>query len=90
MPPDHDDVNGSVNLGAESVMREIVSPVPVRLRRIPDRQTGDHDSRIFFPPRKLPWLVPARSLAGLTADPRTGLNFALVPYCPAEQVRSTA
>ena len=41
MPPDHDHFNGSVNLDdAELVMREIVSPIPVGLRRIPDRETG--------------------------------------------------
>ena len=41
MPPDGDHFNGSVNLDdAESVMREIVSPIPVGLRRVPDRGTG--------------------------------------------------
>ena len=95
--PDNDHFNGSVNLDdGESVMREIVSPIPVGLRRIPDRETGDQASWIFCQVRKfpqLPWLVPARpqpgSLAGLTADPGTGLNFALVPYHPAERARGT-
>ena len=42
MPPDHDHFTGSVNPDdAWSVMREIVSPIPVGLRRIPDRETGD-------------------------------------------------
>ena len=42
MPPDDDHFTGSVNLDdAEPVMREIVSPIPVGLRRIPDRETGD-------------------------------------------------
>jgi hypothetical protein len=97
MPPDHDHFNGSVNLDdAESVMREIVSPIPVGLRRIPDRETGDQANWIFFQLRKFPqrpWLVPARpqpgSLAGLTVDPGTELNFALVPYHPAEQARGS-
>jgi hypothetical protein len=36
MPPDHDQVNGSVNLDdAGSVMREIVSPASLALCRIP-------------------------------------------------------
>jgi hypothetical protein len=97
MPPDHDHVNGSVNLDdAESVMREIASLIPAGLRRIPHRETGGQANWIFFKPRKFPqrpWLVPARplprSLAGLTVDPGTKLNFALVPYHPAEQVRGT-
>ena len=97
MPPDHDHFNGSVNLDdTESVMREIVSPVPVGPRRIPDRETGDQANWIFFKLRKFPprpWLVPARpqprSLAGLTVDPGTELNFALVPYHPAEQARGS-
>jgi hypothetical protein len=76
MPPDHDHFNGSVNLDdTESVMREIVSPIPVGLRRIPDRETGDQA-------RPQPG-----SLAGLTVDPGTELSFALVPYHPAEQTR---
>jgi hypothetical protein len=97
MPPDHDHFSGSVNLDdAESVMREIVSPIPVGLRRIPDRETGDQANWIFFQLRKfpqLPWLVLARpqpgSLAGLTADLGTELNFALVPYHPADQARGS-
>ena len=97
MPPDHDHFNGSVNLDdAESVMREIVSPIPVGLRRIPDRETGDQANWIFFKLRKFPerpWLVPARpqpgSLAGPTVDPGTELNFALVPYHPAGQTRGS-
>jgi hypothetical protein len=81
MPPDHDHFNGSVNLDdAGSVMREIVSPIPVGLRRIPDRETR-------------PWLVPARPqpglLAGLTVDPGSELSFALVPYPLAEQARGS-
>ena len=98
MPADHAHFNGSVNLDdAESVMRGIVSPIPVGLRRIPDRETGDQANWIFLKLRKFPqrpWLVPARpqpgSLAGLTVDPGTELNFALVPYHPAEQGRGTA
>ena len=97
MPPDHDPFNGSVNLDdAGSVMREIVSPISVGLRRIPDRETGDQASWIFFQLRKfpqLPWLVPARprpgSLTGLTVDRGTELDFALVPCHPAEQARGT-
>ena len=58
MPPDHDHFTGSVNPDdAWSVMREIISPIPVGLRRIPDRETG--------------------------------LNFAPVPYHPAQQARGT-
>jgi hypothetical protein len=101
MLPDHDHFSGSVHLDdAEPVMREIVSPIPVGLRRIPDRETGDQADWIFFQLRKFPqlsWLVPARpqprpqprSLAGLTADPGSELNFALVPYHPAGQARGT-
>jgi hypothetical protein len=95
MPPDHDHFNGSVNLNdAESVLREIVSPIQVGLRRIPGRETGDQADWIscqvrMFP--RLPWLVPARpqpgSLAGLTVDPDAGLDLALVPYRPAGQAR---
>lgn len=95
MPPVHDHVDGCVNAdGAGPVMREIVSPIPVGLRRIPDRETGDQANWIFCRLRKfpqLPWLVPARpqrgSLAGLAVDPGTGLSFALVPYHPAGQAR---
>ena len=97
MPPVHDHFNGSVNLdGAGPVMREIVSPIPVGLRRMPDRETEGQANWIFFKLRKfpqLPWLVPARpqprSLAGLTVDPGTELNFALLPYHPTGQVRGT-
>jgi hypothetical protein len=64
MPADHVHFNGSVNLDdAESVMREIASRVPSGLRRIPDGETGDRGSWIFFQFQKfvpLPWLVPAR------------------------------
>ena len=58
MRPDHDHFSDSVRLDdAEPVMCEIISPIPVGLRRIPD------------------WA--------------TGLNFAPVPYHPAEQARGT-
>ena len=58
MSPDHDHFSDSVSLDdAEPVMREIISPIPVGLRCIPDRETG--------------------------------LNFAPVPYHPAEQARGT-
>jgi hypothetical protein len=63
MPPSHVHFNGSVNLAdAESVMREIVSRVPIGLRRIPDGETGDRWNWIVFQQQKflqLPWLVPA-------------------------------
>jgi hypothetical protein len=76
MPPGHDRFSGSVNLDdAESVMRGVVSPIPVGLRRVPDRETGEQARR------------RPGSLAGLTADPGTGLSFALVPYHPAERAR---
>ncbi len=95
MPPDRDPFNGSVNLDdAGPVMRGIVSPILVGLRRIPDRETGDRADWIFFQLRKfpqLPWLVPARpqswSLAGLSVDPGTGPSFSLVPCHPAGQAR---
>jgi len=49
MPPTHAHFNGSVNLAdTESVMREIVSRVPVGLRRIPDGETGDRGNWILF------------------------------------------
>ena len=64
MPPDHVHFNGSVNLaGAESVMREVASRVPSGLRRVPDGETGDRGSWVFFQLRgflQLPGLVPVR------------------------------
>ena len=58
MLPDHDYFSDSVSPDdAEPVVREIISPIPAGLRRIPDRETG--------------------------------LNFAPVPYHPAEQARGT-
>lgn len=95
IPPDHDHFSGIVNLDdAGPVMREIVLPIPAGLRRIPDRETGDQANWLFFQLRKflqLLWLVPVPpqpgSLAGLTADPGTELNVALVPYHPAGQAR---
>ena len=98
MPPDHDHFDGSVNLDdAESVIREIDSPIPVGLRHTPGRETGDQASGIFFQLRKflrLPWLVSARpepgSLAGLAAGPGTGLSFALAPWRPAERAGGTS
>ena len=97
MLPDHDHLSGRVNLDdAEPVMRELASPIPVGLRRMPDRKTRDQADRIVCQLRKcpqVPWLVPTRpqpwSLAGLTADPGSELNFALVPYHPAGQARGT-
>jgi hypothetical protein len=93
VPLDGDHCNGSVNLDdAESVMGEIVSPIPVGLRRIPAGETGDQAKWVFFQLRKfpqLPWLVPARPQAGLTVDPGTELSFALLLYHPAEQARGT-
>ena len=73
MPLDGDHCNGSVDLeDAESVMGEIVSPIPVGLRRIPAGETWDQAKWALFQLRKFPqlrWLVPARpqpgSLAGL-------------------------
>ena len=90
MPPDHDHFNGSVILDAGSAMRGIVSPIPVGLRRIRDREAGAGANRFFFRLRMFqlvlrPVLVRPRpgSLAFrvgvLTADPGTGLGFALVP-----------
>jgi hypothetical protein len=95
MPPDHDHFSGSVDLDdAGSVMREIVLPIPAGLRRIPDREIGDQANWIFFQPRKFlqpSWRVPVPpqpgSPGGLTADPGTGLNVALVPYHPAGHAR---
>jgi hypothetical protein len=70
MPPGHDHFNGRVNLdGAGSVMREIVSPIPVGRRRIPAWETGDEATGIIFQLRKflqLPWLVPAGRARGAT------------------------
>lgn len=49
MPPNCVHFNGSVNLAdAETVMREIVSRVPAGIRRLPDGETGDRASWIFF------------------------------------------
>ena len=56
MLPDHDHFSESASPDdAEPVVREIISPIPAGLRRIPDRETG--------------------------------LNFAPVPYLPAERAR---
>jgi hypothetical protein len=70
-----------------SVMREIVSPLPGGLRRIPE--TGDQAGWIFFScegSRSRPGWFPARpqpgSLAGMSVDPGTGPGFALVPCHP--------
>jgi hypothetical protein len=93
MPPDHDHFHGSVNPDdAGSVMRETVPPIPAGLRRIPGRETGNQANGIFLRLGKLPpWLVPERpqpgSLTGLTVDPGTEVNVALVLYHPAEQAR---
>jgi hypothetical protein len=71
MPPDRDHFNGSVNLDdAEPVMREIVSPIPVGLRRIPGGETGDRADWIFFQLQyflQLPWLVAPRPQPRLLA-----------------------
>jgi len=97
MPPDHDRFNGSVSLDdAGPVMREIVSPIPVGRRRIPDRETIDQADWIFFQQRKFlqpTWLVPARPQprppAGLTACPGSEPGFAFVPDHPAGPARGT-
>ena len=149
MPPTHAHFNGSVNLAdTESVMREIVSRVPVGLRRIPDGETGDRGNWILFQMHKFlqsPALVLVQQgdggagdyghthfkqpeslalqvrvlnavsaaagrplsfvsftvpqyqraesyfapLAELAVDPDTELNFALVPYHPADQASGT-
>jgi hypothetical protein len=78
-------------------MLVIVSPIPVGLWRMPDRETRDQADWIFCLVRKfpqLPWLVAARPqpwpMAGLAAVPGTKLTFALVPYHPGGQARGTA
>jgi hypothetical protein len=72
MPPTHVHFNGSVNLAdAESVMREIVSRVPVGLRRIPDGETGDRGNWIAFQMQKFLQslsLVSARPLQAVPGD----------------------
>ena len=51
MAPDYDPFSGSVSFdGAELVMREIISPTPVRLRRIPDRATGPSFAPVPYRP----------------------------------------
>jgi hypothetical protein len=60
MLPDNDHFNLD---DTEWVMGEIVSPIPVGLRRIPGRETGDRANGIFFRLQnflRLPWLVPVR------------------------------
>jgi hypothetical protein len=92
MPADHVHFNGSVNLAdAGSVMQEIawlalqvrvLNAVTAAARRpvsfvsftVPQHQREDS----YFAP-----------LAELTAGPDTELNFALVPYHPAEQAPGT-
>jgi hypothetical protein len=72
MPPTYAHFNGSVNLAdTESVMREIVSRIPVGLRRIPDGETGDRDNWILFQMRKSlqsPALVPVQQGDGGAGD----------------------
>lgn len=68
MPPVHDHFDGSGNLGdAETVMGELVSTIPVGLRRIPDQGPRGPANWLFWQVRKfpqLPWLVPAITAAG--------------------------
>ena len=111
MPPDHDhfngnvDFNGSVDLNdAESVMREIVSPIPVVLARpqqgslafqvrVPNAVTAAAGRTVSL----VPFTVPqdrceeryVAPLAGLTADPGTEPGAALVPCHSAEQSLGT-
>jgi hypothetical protein len=63
MPPSHVHFNGSVNLpDTETVMREIVSRVPIGPRRIPDGETGERGNWISFQLQKVlgsPFFVPA-------------------------------
>lgn len=63
MPPSAVHFNGSVNLSdTKTVMRELVSRVPVGVRRIPDGETGDRGNWIFFQLAKFlrtPGLCPA-------------------------------
>jgi hypothetical protein len=63
MPPSHVHFNGSVNLpDTETVMREIVSRVPIGPRRIPDGETGERGNWISFQLQKFlesPFFVPA-------------------------------
>ena len=72
MPPAYAHFNGSVNqIDAETVMLEIVARVPSGLRRIPDGETGDRASWVFFQLQKFlqsPWFVPARPLAAPAGD----------------------
>jgi hypothetical protein len=72
MPPNHVHFNGSVNLAdAGSVMREIVTRIPVGLRRVPDGETGDRGNWIFFQWQQFqqsPLLVQARPLGAAAED----------------------
>jgi len=72
MPPTHVHFNGSVNLAdAESVMREIVSRIPVGVRRIPDGETGDRGNWIFFQMQKFiqsPALTLVQALNAVPGD----------------------
>ncbi len=105
MPPDHDHFNGSVDLDdAESVMREIVSPIPVVLARpqqgslafqvrVPNAVTAAAGRAVSL----VSFTVPqdrceeryVAPLAGLTADPGTEPSSALVPCHSAEQAPGT-
>ena len=82
MPPSHVHFNGSMNLpDTETVMREIVSRIPIGPRRIPDGETGERGNWIAFQLQKFlesPFFVPA-----LGADDRSD------PY-QMEQVRLAA
>ena len=78
MPADHVHFNGSVNLGdAESGDARDRRAGPVRAAAHPGRPQYQREESYFAP------------LAGLTRSPDTELNFALVPYHPAEQAAGT-
>jgi hypothetical protein len=51
MLPDHDHFRDSVSPDdAEPVVREIISPIPAGLRRIPDRETGLNSAPVPYHP----------------------------------------
>jgi len=82
MPPTSVHFNGSVNLpDPETVMREIGSRIPARVRRVPDGETGERNYWIAFQVQKfaaMPDFEPAgmREMPGTDLPPRPVLRLA--------------
>jgi len=90
MPPAHVHFNGSVNLpDTETVMREIVSRIPIGPRRVPDGETGERGNWIAFQLHKFlesPFFVPALG-ADDQSDPYQMLQVRLAAGVEPADVR---